>query len=123
MIKWIKKNPPHKINVEANRLDALIDDWSHQPDFIKIDIEGAEYDAIAGLKEYLKSHKPIIAMEYLAKGRGNEAHQKALVIAKSYGLFPHLIESDGSLTLVEHVDEALLARGLDSDNVVLKEKS
>jgi FkbM family methyltransferase len=119
---WIKKNPPQKIKVEANRLDVLIDDWSHQPDFIKIDIEGAEYDAIAGLKGYLQSHKPIIAMEYLAIGRGNHAHQKALQIAKKFGLFPHLIEPDGSLTPVENVDEALINRGLDSDNVVLKEK-
>ncbi len=117
---WIRKNPPLKVKVEANRLDAMLEDWMIHPDFIKIDIEGAQYDAIAGLKSCLEFCKPEVAMVYQARGRSNHAHNKALIIAKNYGYLPHLIEQDGSLTLAENVDTELLERGLDTDFIVLK---
>ncbi|KAA3633303.1 MAG: FkbM family methyltransferase [Bacteroidetes bacterium] len=117
---WIRKNPPLKVKVEANRLDAMLEDWMIHPDFIKIDIEGAQYDAIAGLKSCLEFCKPEVAMAYQARGRSNHAHNKALVIAKKYGYLPHLIEQDGTLTLAENVDTELLERGLDTDFIVLK---
>lgn len=117
---WIRKNPPQKVKVEANRLDAMLEDWMVHPDFIKIDIEGAMYDAIAGLKGCLEFCNPVVAMAYHARGRSNHAHNKALVLAGEYGYFPHLIEQDGSLTRIENVDTALLDRGLDTDFIVLK---
>lgn len=40
-----------------------LDDYNLNPDFIKMDIEGGEYEAIYGLKETIKRCKPVILME------------------------------------------------------------
>ena len=117
--KWYKNNPPQKVKVQADKLESLLKKWNASPKVIKIDIEGAEYDAIAGLESFLQSNSTIIAMEYLAKGRENEAHKKALKIAAKYGLKPHLIDQLGNAVAVEDIDTALKNRGLDSDNIVL----
>ncbi|GAB3531491.1 FkbM family methyltransferase [Pontibacter brevis] len=46
-----------------------LDDFASQNEindlsFIKIDIEGAEYDALLGAEKTIKHHKPILAIEY-----------------------------------------------------------
>ena len=120
---WVKKNPPLKVKVEANSLDAMLEDWMVHPDFIKIDVEGAQYDAIAGLKSCLEYCQPVIAMAYHARGRSNHAHNKALKLLSTFGYYPHLIEQDGSLVRVENVDTQLLDRGLETDFIVLKQLS
>jgi len=47
-------------SVECRRLDAI--DWSLTPTYLKMDIEGAEPQAIIGATELLQRHHPTLAV-------------------------------------------------------------
>jgi len=51
------------------------------PDIIKMDIEGAEYDALIGAKELLKRRKPVI---FLAT-HSNELRAKCIKLIAEFG--------------------------------------
>jgi len=58
------KNPEiEEIDVELKQLDELIPS-SQNIDFIKIDVEGAEYKVLSGAKRILSESKPIILFEF-----------------------------------------------------------
>jgi FkbM family methyltransferase len=46
--------------IECRRMDDI--DWSTTPTYIKMDIEGAEPEAIAGAAELLSRHQPVLAV-------------------------------------------------------------
>lgn len=53
------------VQVSTTTLEAIIQELAPAPiDFLKIDCEGAEYDALAGCSELLSGHVRFIAMEY-----------------------------------------------------------
>lgn len=47
------------ISVECRRLDAI--DWPLLPTYVKMDIEGAEPQAISGATDLLRRHQPVLA--------------------------------------------------------------
>lgn len=53
----------NKISVVMDKLDNVIPDKT-KIDFIKIDVEGAEYDVLIGAKETILRSKPIIIFEF-----------------------------------------------------------
>ena len=53
----------HYLEVESLRIDDFLSEYGIQPDFIKIDIEGAEYKALKGMQKYLNKNHPIILVE------------------------------------------------------------
>lgn len=59
-----------KANIDANKMATTfpvlavpLDDYDLSPDFIKMDIEGGEYEAIYGLAETMKRSNPIMLIE------------------------------------------------------------
>ncbi len=48
------------IRVEAHRLDSLV--WRFEPTYLKMDIEGAEPDALAGAASLLRNAQPVLAI-------------------------------------------------------------
>ena len=48
------------ISVECRKLDNIA--WTHLPTYIKMDIEGAEPDALRGASELLRKHMPVLAI-------------------------------------------------------------
>jgi FkbM family methyltransferase len=48
------------ICVECRKLDNIA--WTHLPTYIKMDIEGAEPDALRGASELLRKHMPVLAI-------------------------------------------------------------
>ena len=49
-----------EIEVETISIDEFISQGNPSPDIIKMDIEGAEYDALFGAKKLLRTKKPVI---------------------------------------------------------------
>jgi FkbM family methyltransferase len=49
------------LSVELRTLDALINEWKVVPTHIKLDIEGAEPDALEGAASTLKKHMPVVS--------------------------------------------------------------
>jgi len=60
-------------NIELTRLD-----------FVKIDVEGYEYEVITGLKNTLEQFRPIVMFEFMGKA----SHRKFESLKSLYGLFP-----------------------------------
>lgn len=60
-----KDEPYKKITVESITLDNFCSKNGIYPDFIKIDVEGAEEKVLKGAQEILKNRSPIIAMEVI----------------------------------------------------------
>jgi FkbM family methyltransferase len=57
------------IEIESVRIDDFVRDQKITPDFIKMDIQGAEGKAVTGMMEILKANKKIkIATEFWPKG-------------------------------------------------------
>jgi FkbM family methyltransferase len=52
-----------EVSIEVTTLDAACRAHSLTPDFIKIDIEGAEYTALQGMGDVLRTHRPVIFIE------------------------------------------------------------
>ena len=62
-----------KVKCETVRLDDLLSDKLKTLSFVKIDIEGAEYYALNGMKKIAEKFKPVILIEiqpYFLKGFG-----------------------------------------------------
>ena len=53
----------NKKSIKSKTLDSIVNSFSLNPKFIKIDVEGAELDVLQGMKETLKRYKPKIMLE------------------------------------------------------------
>ncbi|MGB6044702.1 MAG: FkbM family methyltransferase [Pirellulales bacterium] len=56
-------NSYRQVCVDAVRLDDAVVDAVIQPDFIKIDVEGAEFLVLSGAEETLSRHRPMLMVE------------------------------------------------------------
>nr|MBS0038543.1 FkbM family methyltransferase [Saprospiraceae bacterium] len=52
------------IEVKTNTLDNSIEGFPHSIDFIKIDVEGAEYKVLKGAVATLQKHRPVVVFEF-----------------------------------------------------------
>lgn len=96
--------------VPLRRLDDAFE-WLNFPGsvFVKLDIEGSEYEFLKGAKEMLKNRKPYVMVEVhpetiKASGVSNNA-MKNLLIQIGYRYFIEL----------DNISEAILLRNLDTD--------
>lgn len=116
--EWFKNYPPSKVEVACTTIDTLTQQITFIPHIIKIDVEGAEYNAINGGANFLKSNAPIVIMEYVEAKRNNVSHKKALDLLRAMGYASHIINDDGTLDKIHDIDEHLNIQNLDSDNIV-----
>ncbi len=73
------------LSVEVDKLDNII---NGRVDFIKLDIEGAEQDAIDGMSETIKKYKPILAICIYHKAEDwYKIPQKILSIESEYKIY------------------------------------
>jgi FkbM family methyltransferase len=54
---------PHKINVQTISFDYYVKNKHIRPDFIKIDVESAEYEVLCGMEKTLANIRPIVSLE------------------------------------------------------------
>lgn len=122
---WLAANPPREVRVEALPLDGLL--AAELPgrggvvDLVKIDVEGAEEAAVAGMARTLADGAArLVCMEYLTAARGNDAHRAAMALLRAAGYRQHAIAPDGTLRPEDSatLERRLRAAGDDSDNVV-----
>ncbi len=117
---WFEANQPKATKIESIRLSDFFAAKNIQPDIIKIDVEGAEYLVLQGLKSYLADKKPVIAMEYLPAHKGNKAHRDAENLLRTLGYQAMLIDDGAELMAIDSVSSYLDENGLDSENIVFK---
>jgi FkbM family methyltransferase len=60
--KWCEGG--EKIRVPVSMVDIIFQDLQHKINFVKIDVEGYEYNVINGMMKILSQYKPIIMMEW-----------------------------------------------------------
>lgn len=119
---WFAENQPNEIAIGSVVLGDFLRKNEIVPKVIKIDVEGAEFKVVDGLKRYLAVHSPLVVLEYLSDERGNEPHVRAEKLLESLEYLPHTIDGSGRLSSVENISGYLQTTGLESDNVVFLNK-
>jgi len=119
---WIAKYKPQKTDVRAVTLDLFTETIYQQPNFIKIDVEGAEDKVIHGCSALLQKHSPVVVMEFLSESRHNAVHFEALSILKQYNYQCHAIDKAGMTVEIGDVTQYLQTEKLESDNFVFLKK-
>jgi hypothetical protein len=61
------------------------------PDFIKMDIEGAEADALEGARTILREHGPALIIEV----HGKEVESRCIEILSAHGYTPRIVDQSG----------------------------
>ena len=61
-----EEGDPEKFSVSIKPLDQLLSEIKNL-DLIKMDIEGAEFEALQGARNLIEKHKPVIIVELLRK--------------------------------------------------------
>jgi FkbM family methyltransferase len=117
---WYTNSKPTKVEVETTTIDTITKDGLFNPQIIKIDVEGAEYNVISGGHTFFKTHSPLIVMEYLEPNRKNETHKKALNLLLSLGYNSYIITNEGTIEPIYNIDNYLETEKLESDNIVFK---
>jgi FkbM family methyltransferase len=115
---WFKNSPVKKTTVDSVTLDNFCATNNIQPGFIKIDVEGAEYDVIKGGLSVIKQTCPVIAMEFLCRARKNESHHLAKKVLSGLGYKSYRINEDGSLAETGDIEGYLQQKNIESDNII-----
>jgi FkbM family methyltransferase len=116
---WFQNSNLTMTKVHCKKGDTFIIENSIVPNFIKIDVEGAEDKVIHGFKDTLSNHNPFIIMEFSNSVRGNTNHIIADSELKKMGYSPHFIDNSGKAEIIKvdtksYVDSLYL----ESDNIV-----
>lgn len=119
---WFENQKPTHLIVEAATIDEITSGGRFNPQMIKIDVEGGEYEAIKGGIDFLKNNSAVVIMEFLSSKRHNQAHKMAADLLFSLGYTSYIINSVGALDAVLNVDDYLESSNLESDNIVFIKK-
>ncbi len=103
----------HELEPVQVRVDTLDDalERDYAPALIKIDVEGAEREVLAGARRTLTAHRPVVVFEHGAAAAGfagaptRDIHE--LLSALGYRVFD--IDGNGPLTVTEF--EAIVRKG------------
>lgn len=118
---WFQQQAHRQYSVPGLRLADLLDQMPRPPRMIKIDVEGAEKEVVAGAQPFLQKQRSTVVMEYLNEERGNHSHRAAYEQMLKLGYRCHAIGPDGQLTWVEAPELYLRKHDIDSDNFVFQE--
>lgn len=101
--------------VEVKTLDELVEKYSFDPGFIKIDVEGVEHFVFEGSKETLRTKRPVILSElsdFLLKQNGSSAielikliksYKYKVIDAENPEIPPHIKEFTNIIAIPEEV--------------------
>ena len=120
--EWFKHTAYKEIIVDCVTLDNFCQKNALSPNFVKIDVEGAEKDVIHGARDIINRSSPAIAMEFVCPERKNANHHLAKDLLYSLGYKSYVIGEDGSLSVIEDINDYLLCKNLESDNIIFMSK-
>lgn len=84
-----------EIKVTASTLDKYCQTKNIKPTFLKVDVEGAEYDVLCGAEWVLKTYSPTIIMEVWRSPYDYENHLKAINLLLNSNYRPYRINKQG----------------------------
>lgn len=116
---WMAKNPPVKTEVAATTIDKIINEQNIQPEMIKIDVEGAEAQALSGGLNTWANGAATVIMEYLDEGDASSYVDAANILFKQ-GYKSHIIDKNGRLIEVSDILSAMRSNNMSSENIVFK---
>jgi FkbM family methyltransferase len=119
--EWFKNSKPQEIKIDSVTLHDFLR-GNIKPRLIKIDVEGAEYKVISGMRNHLQNNSPIIIMEYLSADRGNQEHIEAEKLLQSFGYKTFIITKNGTLQHAVDISQYLNDENMESDNIVFMKK-
>lgn len=90
--EWFAKYPPEAVEVPITTLDAA---FPIAPDWLKIDVEGAEDRVVQGGRNMLAQGKTVVSMEYLSAASSNGSHKRAHQLMKNQGYATYRLNDDG----------------------------
>ncbi len=71
-----------EIEVRLVSLDDMLEQGTlHQPDYMKVDVEGAEFEVLKGARKLLERHRPVLFLDTHQR----EAHQPSITLLKELG--------------------------------------
>lgn len=94
-------------DVQSTTIDALVRRYALDPGFIKIDVEGAEYEVLRGAEATLKTHRPVVLSELSASLLKHNGTSAAQVVEYMQGLGYRVLDPlhpGGRFTLREYGD-------------------
>ncbi len=106
------------IQVPGIRLDTYAEKDHDKPDFIKIDVEGAELRVLQGMEQLLSHHKPVILMECWNINAPNSMHDAAVKFLARKGYDSYIIERYGELEIIQDVPGFFQKHPKISENLV-----
>ena len=121
---WIQKNRPNKILVNSARIDTVLPNeiancktLNADPKyFVKIDVEGAEFEVLKGCSKILEQtalkNKIYIVIEYWGEQKQPQ-HDHAVDFLTNYGFKAHLINQNGVLSPLDNLENVK-----NSENIV-----
>ncbi len=112
---WYKKNTPTISKIKALPIENLLAKKNCTPQIIKLDIEGAEANAIKGLQNHLSKHNPTMIVEHSLENKNTHALQ----LLHSLGYQTYSIKDNGKITPLDNPEQHLTKHQMDTDNLVL----
>ncbi len=117
--EWRGPIRPQRVVVPAIALDEWAAACGCVPQWVKIDVEGAELQVIQGMRRLLEEAEPIIVMEFQSEMTQNGVHRQATALLCAQGYCPYLIDEHGRCVPIGgDVAQAVQHSGLVSENVV-----
>lgn len=106
--EWIKRYKPEKTEVRAVTIDIFSEALFKKPDFIKIDVEGAEDKVLLGCKETLAKYRPMVIMEYISNSVNKHVYDRAMMVLLELGYIAHFIDGEGEVKPVKNLEQEIV---------------
>lgn len=119
---WIKKYNPQKTEVQAVTIDDFLKDNDFIPSMIKIDVEGAEKQAISGGAKTWTTQSPALVMEYLDEG-DTSSYAAAAALMYRHGYKSYVIGERGDLIEAGNILSFMREHNMTSENIVFKKSN
>lgn len=116
---WLKNAEQYKTIVKAKPVDSIIKDQNIS--FVKIDVEGQEFQVLKGMEVTLEKNPDIIiCMEVNYSNKIESNYKSAIELLLQKGMSMFKIEDSGELTEIKSIEDHFKSIPTDSDNIIFK---